>query len=137
MYPEVAGYTLGSRARELFPTMGEGTAVVVEKRDAYGVGDGTTDPACPQCASRAPSDDAEAAFLSWWEGVEPALRCQRCAFSAPIGDWNLSDSVAVGEVAIIIDPDAGAVDPAAVAEALLSELREQSGRRWARTHLHL
>ncbi|MFG6445593.1 hypothetical protein ACFXQA_10015 [Microbacterium sp. P07] len=137
LYPEVAGYTLGSHARGLFPSMREGTLAVVQKRDAYGVGDGTTDPACPKCSSSAPSDDAEAAFLSWWEGLEPTLRCQRCAFSGPIGDWDLSDSVAVGEIAVVIDPDAGTVDPAAVAEALLSELRAQSGRRWTYTHLHL
>lgn len=129
---------IGATARARFPLVTGGTLVILAAREGYGVGDGTTDPACPSCGVRLDAGAADPAFLSWWEGEEPVLDCASCRFSAPMGDWDLRDSAAIGELAIALDVAAPArQDPADLAAALAEDLRAATGRRWALTHLHV
>ncbi|MWV49108.1 hypothetical protein GRS96_07435 [Rathayibacter sp. VKM Ac-2803] len=128
----------GAAARARFALLTGGTLVILATREVHGIGDGTTDPACPSCGLRVDAGAAEPALRSWWEGTEPTLTCASCGFRSPMGDWDLRDSVAIGGLAIVLDvAGPAALDPADVAAALAEDLRAATGRRWASTHLHL
>ncbi|MGY4858698.1 hypothetical protein [Cryobacterium sp. AP23] len=103
-------------------------------------GDGTDAPACPACGA---VGDAWDQIEQWGEErVEPVARCESCGHEALLGDWDLEGSVAVGSLAIVLDPQSlpqqgGVFDPADVARTLRAELTAALGGRWAYVHNHL
>jgi len=117
-----------------------GSTFVVARGSHWVAGDGTDVPVCPSCGE--PSGTWEQ--IEQWDdqGVEPVGRCTDCGHEVLLGDWNLEGSVAVGALAIVLDPQSlpglgGVFDPADVARALRSELTAALGGRWAYVHHHL
>jgi hypothetical protein len=132
LYPDRVAFLLGQTATSRFPVHARDSLVILTAREPYGVGDGTTDPACPSCGSRLSAEIATPVLAAWWDGDEQLTRCPDCGLQASVGDWNLLDSVAIGELAVALDTDSPAV-----ADALAEHLTATTGRRWVRTHLHL
>jgi ribosomal protein S27AE len=107
--------------------------------EAFTAGEGTDVPACPRCGE--PTGTWEQ--LEEWDelAAEPLAECSNCGHGALLGDWNLEASVALGSLAVVIDPQSGradsSYDPAEIARALRSEITAALGGRWSYVHLHL
>jgi Zn ribbon nucleic-acid-binding protein len=120
---------------------GFGAMTVVVPRGLHWVaGDGTDAAVCPVCGAVGDTWD----LLEQWgdERVEPVAHCDTCGHEALLGDWDLEGSVAVGSLAIVLDPQAlpgqgGSFDPVDVARTLRTELIAGLGGRWAYVHHHL
>ncbi|VXC12410.1 hypothetical protein [Plantibacter sp. T3] len=132
LYPNHVALALGQTVRSPFSRPERDSLVILAARGVYGVGDGTTDPACPSCGSLLSTDIADTILAAWWDGDERVAPCADCGLRAHVGEWNLLDSVAIGELAVAV-----ATDTPEVADALAEHLAATTGRRWVRTHLHL
>jgi Zn ribbon nucleic-acid-binding protein len=121
-----------------WPGFGAMTLVVL-RGDYWVAGDGTAAPACPDCAVVGDTWD----LIEQWgdQRIEPVAQCESCGHEAPLGDWDLEGSVAVGSLGIVLDPQSlpgqgGSFDPADVARTLRAELTAGLGGRWGYVHHH-
>ena len=117
-----------------------GVTFVVTPGLYWVAGDGTAAPVCPACGTESDEWDQ----IEQWgvQRIEPVAHCQSCGHKALLGDWDLEASVAVGSLAIVLDPQplrhqGGVFDPTDVARTLRTELTAALGGRWAYVHHHL
>lgn len=101
-------------------------------------GDGTAGPGCRSCGAL---DEDPWDRLLAWDGpdAEPTATCAECGWTARLGEWDLSGSVAYGAVAVVLDvrgmgPD---LHMDTLVEGLLRVLRDGPGGRWTWVHLHI
>lgn len=110
-------------------------------------------PRCPRCG--APDED-QLGSIDWepfvrlcqeWResGTEPLYTCPTCGLVAPLGDWDLSSSMAVGVVAFCVRFDGrtgplpwdGSGTHRDRVDRVLRDVRETLGGRWAYIASHL
>lgn len=128
----------GPTALARFPGLAEGTVTVGGSRHGgwfAGQGDGAV--RCPSCGDE--SLDGFELLDEWQASGEPRATCPTCGLDALLGDLDLTDAGALGSLAITLEVElgAGGVGPDDVVRALLADLRDAVGGRWARVHLHL
>ncbi|MCY1143098.1 hypothetical protein OWR29_34315 [Actinoplanes sp. Pm04-4] len=80
-------------------------------------------PNCDRCGARVGTDAVKAAFDTWLGATEPALSCQECGWSAPIGNWPAPWPFAFGAPAVAFE-NWPPLDP-----QFLGEVREALGGR--------
>jgi len=139
LYPDERAMVENPGILERWPGLGGITFVVVPGTEAFVAGEGTDVPACPTCGELTGTWEQ----LEEWDelAAEPVAECTNCAHRALLGDWNLEASVALGSLALVIDPQSGrsdsSYDPADIARSLRAELTAGIGGRWAYVHLHV
>ena len=106
----------------------------VAGRRLYYLGDSTGGPECLRCGWAMDVHEA-VPFARHWEDQdeEPVITCPECAWRAPMGNWDVSQSFAVASFAVIICD----VDPWELGGELIRNLQQDLGGRWIRMHRHL
>jgi hypothetical protein len=130
----------GPEARRRHPDL-ETMTIVVPVRDVWVAGDGTEWPRCPACGvEQGSSEEIERWIRS---DREPTATCRACGSDAPLGDWDLTFSIAPGHLAIVLDPSGNVTksapkfDPAVLARDLQREVIAELGGRWAYVRHHI
>lgn len=133
---DVVTDVVGHGARGLFPGL-EGTWTVTTD-DMWVAGDGTSTPECAQCGRAMADDVGWSSINEWFETGEPVGSCQSCGWTAALGDWDLSGSIAVGNPGVVFDVRAdSSVDYEALLRQVRAELVDNLGGRWTYVHHHL
>jgi len=123
---------------ERWPGLGY-LSLVVPLGDVFVAGDGTGAPRCPACSTEQPSWDE---VMGWIDsGAEPRSTCANCGWDAPLGDWDLVESLAPGPLAVVLNPSStvgrgGLLDAPGIARALGADLSVALGGRWTHVHFH-
>lgn len=139
LYPGEVSLTAGPEATRRHPALDDST-IVVPVKDFWIAGDGTAGPICPACGTEEQSLEQVGEWVT--SGIEPIGTCASCGFTAPLGDWDLTSSIARGELGIVLDPRAasdqrGRLDPVALARDLQREVVAALGGRWTYIHHHV
>jgi DNA-directed RNA polymerase subunit RPC12/RpoP len=138
LYPSEPALLENPGILDRWPGLGGITFVVVPGTEAFVAGEDTEVPVCPRCGELTGTWEQ----LEEWDelAAEPVAECSNCGHRALVGDWNLEGSIALGSLAVVIDPDSGSpdssYDPAVIARTLRAELTAGVGGRWAYVHLH-
>lgn len=128
---------VGPAASSAFPGL-EALVSVVAKPGMWMAGDGTAGPVCRSCGT--PDEDPWDTLLAWdGPDAEPTTTCAVCGWTALLGEWDLSASVANGAVAVVLDIRnmADGLHLDTLADGLLRLLRGGPGGRWTWVHLHI
>ncbi|WP_423922706.1 hypothetical protein ACPEEZ_03280 [Frigoribacterium sp. 2-23] len=87
---------------------------------------GHTGPSeCRSCGTAFDDGDFWDAFNAWLEGPEPSITCRACGSTALMGDQDVTASIVVSPLAIVLS------DAEELVPELLRALRTDFGGRWA------
>ncbi|MCQ1947190.1 MULTISPECIES: hypothetical protein [unclassified Arthrobacter] len=103
-------------------------------RDFYYAGS-VGGPQCRECGEYRDFDEAAGMIQEWLDSHrEPELTCPSCSWKAPWGNWDLSWSLVLSALAVIIHQDSQTPDPQELSRHLTEQLQADLGGRWVLMH---